>query len=183
MSQLFSILPYKKKFDANKIKMSTHGYPYVVRTSVNNGQRGYIEEDPRYLNDGNTISFGQDTATMFYQEKPYFTGDKIKILKPTSNQFDKYNAQFIIAALNKAFSSFGWGSARFSVDVLNEQKVNLPITDDGEVDYASMSTYIKTYEAKRINSLDKYLTDSGLNNYQLTMKELSSVSDFKNGGV
>ena len=27
-----------------------------------------------------TISFEQDTATIFYQEKPYFTGDKIKVI-------------------------------------------------------------------------------------------------------
>lgn len=48
----------------------------------NNGCRGFIEQDLIYLNAANTISFGQDTATMFYQEHPYFTGDKIKILSP-----------------------------------------------------------------------------------------------------
>ena len=47
----------------------------------NNGQKGFINEDESFLNDGNTISFGQDTATMYYQEFPYFTGDKIKIVK------------------------------------------------------------------------------------------------------
>lgn len=57
-----------------------HGkYPYVVRMGSNNGQKGYIDEDEKYLNPGNTISFGQDTATMYYQETPYFTGDKIKM--------------------------------------------------------------------------------------------------------
>lgn len=34
----------------------------------NNVQRGYIIEDEKYLNEGNTISFGQDTATAYYQD-------------------------------------------------------------------------------------------------------------------
>ena len=88
LGELFEVLTSKKRFDANKVQVFEEGKnPYVVRTSSNNGQRGFIDEDELYLNDGNTISFGQDTATMFYQEKPYFTGDKIKILKAkTQNQ-------------------------------------------------------------------------------------------------
>ena len=53
-------------------------YPYIVRTSQNNGIRGYIEQDDKKLNEGNTISFAQDTAECFYQSRPYFTGNKIK---------------------------------------------------------------------------------------------------------
>ena len=77
IDELFEINSYEKRFDANKIIISEVGNPYVVRTSLNNGVRGYIDEDEQFLNEGNTISFGQDTATMFYQEKPYFTGDKL----------------------------------------------------------------------------------------------------------
>lgn len=84
----FFIQSYKKRFDANKVTVSPTGdYPYIVRMGSNNGQKGFINEDAKFLNDGNTISFGQDTATMYYQEKPYFTGDKIKILKPRYTEF------------------------------------------------------------------------------------------------
>ena len=81
LGDLFDVLSYKKKFDANKVSLVENGgYPYIVRQSTNNGKKGNIDENPLFLNPGNTISFGQDTATMFYQEVPYFTGDKIKIL-------------------------------------------------------------------------------------------------------
>jgi hypothetical protein len=183
VSQLFTVLPYKKKFDANKITLLDHGYPYVVRMSGNNGQKGFIDEDPKYLNDGNTISFGQDTATMFYQEKPYFTGDKIKILKSTSDCFDKYNAQFIITALNRTFSSFGWGSSRFSVSVLNNQEVKLPITDNGQPDYAAMTGYIQAINNDRLSSLEQFLIQSGLDNTILTSEEGKALSAYENGGV
>ena len=83
IGDLFEVMSYKKRFDANKVNLvNVGGHPYIVRQSGNNGQKGYINEDELFLNEGNTISFGQDTATMFYQEFPYFTGDKIKILKP-----------------------------------------------------------------------------------------------------
>ncbi|MBF4281139.1 hypothetical protein EAY27_29100, partial [Vibrio anguillarum] len=80
VSDLFSVNTSKKRFDANKVTISPdkEGYPYIVRQSTNNGRRGYIQESPEYLNENNTIAFGQDTATMFYQNEPYFTGDKIK---------------------------------------------------------------------------------------------------------
>ncbi|EFF68461.1 restriction endonuclease subunit S [Eshraghiella crossota] len=98
---------YKKRFDANKVKVIENGgYPYIVRQSTENGKKGNIDEPIEYLNAGNTISFGQDTATMFYQEKPYFTGDKIKILKPKCTHFGKKNAQFFLASMRNAFCTF-----------------------------------------------------------------------------
>lgn len=83
IGDLFEVKTPLKRFNANNVKITDNiGHPYVVRSSNNNGVRGYIDEDEIYLNEGNTLSFGQDTATVFWQEKPYFTGDKIKVLKP-----------------------------------------------------------------------------------------------------
>jgi len=142
---LFEINSYKKRFDANKVVISDIGKPYVVRSSLNNGIRGYIEEDKQYLNDGNTISFGQDTATMFYQEKPYFTGDKIKILKSKDNEFNKQNAQFFITSMTKSFSSFTWGSSSFNVNIIENQQIKLPIKD-GKPDYKVIEIFISAIQ-------------------------------------
>ena len=61
-----------KRFDANKVIISDIGKTiYLFRTSLNNGVRGYINEDEQYLNEWKHYSFGQDT-TMFYQEKLLF---------------------------------------------------------------------------------------------------------------
>ena len=108
IGDLFEIKTPKKRFDANKVTVLEVGdYPYVVRTALNNGIRGYIEEDIQFLNEGNTISFGQDTATVFYQDKPYFTGDKIKVLKPMGKMIlNRRNAQFILPIISRAFSTY-----------------------------------------------------------------------------
>lgn len=109
-------------FDAKKVAIiENRGHPYIVRQSTENGRKGNIDEPIKYLNPGNTISFGQDTATMFYQEKPYFTGDKIKILRPKYAKFGKNNAQFFLSTMRKAFCSFAWGSSRFNVETLKKQ--------------------------------------------------------------
>lgn len=141
VSDIFNVCSSKKRFDANKVKILTKGYPYVVRTSNNNGIKGYLNEDINYLNEGNTISFGQDTATMFYQENPYFTGDKIKILKSKFKNFNKYSSQYFIGAMSKSFSSFSWGSSSFSEKVINEQKIFVKIKDN-RIDFEYMETLI-----------------------------------------
>lgn len=118
--------------------------------------KGYLNEDKKYLNAGNTISFGQDTATMFYQEKPYFTGDKIKILKPKNERFNKLNSMFFITEMTKAFSNFSWGSSSFSIDVISGQIISLPVTDAGEIDFDFMETFISAVQKLVIKDVVLY---------------------------
>ncbi len=155
IGELFEINSYKKRFDANKVVISESGKPYVVRTSLNNGVRGYINEDAAYLNNGNTISFGQDTATMFYQEKPYFTGDKIKIVKSKDERFNKNNGLFFIATMTKSFSSFSWGSSSFSVKIIENQQIEIPIQNK-KPDYTTMETFISAIQKLVIKDVVMY---------------------------
>lgn len=176
---MFEVESYTKRFDANKVVVNEYGqYPYIVRTSSNNGQKGYIVEDERYLNDGNTIAFGQDTATMFYQEKPYFTGDKIKVLKPKDGRFNKNNAQFFLAAMRKPFELFSWGTSSFNVEIIKSQKIVLPVKD-GEIDFTFMESFIAELEAQRIAELSAYLKVSGFDNYELSIEELNALQRFE----
>ena len=180
IGDLFEINTYKKRFDANKVKIFDSGdFPYVVRTGLNNGIKGYINEDEQFLNEGNTISFGQDTATMFYQEKPYFTGDKIKIVKSKDKRFNKNNAQFFILSMNKSFSSFTWGSSSYSVQIIQNQKIQLP-TKKGKIDYEFMESFLAELEAQRIAELEAFLLASGLKDYYLTKEEQKVLEDFEN---
>lgn len=78
---------------------------------------------------------------MFYQENPYFTGDKIKILKSKFKNFNKYSSQYFIGAMSKSFSSFSWGSSSFSEKVINEQKIFVKIKDN-RIDFEYMETLI-----------------------------------------
>jgi len=160
IGNLFEINSYKKRFDANKVVISEMGKPYVVRTALNNGIRGYINEDEQFLNDGNTISFGQDTATMFYQEKPYFTGDKIKILKSKDDSFNKLNGLFFISTMTKSFSSFSWGGSSFNVNIIGNQLMELP-TKNNQLDYNTMQTLISAIQKLVIKDVVLYVEGKG----------------------
>ncbi len=172
-----------KRFDANKITIQDKGYPYVVRTSFNNGIRGYLNEDKTFLNSGNTISFGQDTATMYYQEEPYFTGDKIKILQSKDKRFNKDNAQFFITAMSIAFSTFSWGSSSYNVKVINNTTISLPTTPDGSIDYDFMERFVCELETQRIAKLEAYLLATGLTDYILTDEEKKVLREFRSGDI
>jgi Type I restriction modification DNA specificity domain len=156
IGDLFEINSSKKRFDANKVEISEVGKPYVVRTSLNNGIRGFINEEEQFLNYGNTISFGQDTATMFYQEQPYFTGDKIKILKSKDQNFNRKNAQFFITTLTRSFSSFSWGGSSFNVNVISSQMLNLP-AQNNQPDYDLMETFISAVQKLVIKDVVMYI--------------------------
>ena len=101
-------------------------HPYVVRTSQNNGIRGYISEDESKLNPANTISFAQDTAQMFYQSEPYFTGNKVKVLSTKGHTLTENIAIFLITCMNKAFSNFAWGSS-YDTKLLQNVMLSLPV--------------------------------------------------------
>lgn len=152
---LFDVKTSKKRFDANKVKVLQVGYPYVVRTALNNGIKGFLNENEKYLNLGNTISFGQDTATIFYQEKPYFTGDKIKILEPKHKFFGKKNAQFIITVMEQSFRAFSWGSSSFSEEVIKTQNIYIPIQKE-EINFEYMETLISAVQKLVIKDVVEY---------------------------
>lgn len=141
LGNIFNIESPKKKFNANSIKFDGE-YPYVARGETNNGIKGYITEEVDYLNNGNTISFGQDTATMFYQKTPYFTGDKIKILSPKLYSLDTDIALYYITATKKTLSTFSWGSTSYNVNNLENIIIELPI-EDNKIDITFMKKFIK----------------------------------------
>ena len=187
IGDLFYVQTYKKRFDANKVTVLDKGkHPYIVRMSSDNGQKGFIDADEEYLNEGNTLSFGQDTATVFYQEKPYFTGDKIKILKCKNERFGKNNSQFFVSAITKAFSSFSWGTSSYSIDVIENQLVKLPAKNN-EPDFDFMESFIAELEAQRIAELEAqriaelsaYLKVSGFDNYELSAQEQNALEELE----
>lgn len=156
ISDLFDVDSSKKRFDANKVSVTENiGHPYVVRTALNNGIRGRINEDRQFLNPSNTISFGQDTATMFYQENSYFTGDKIKILSSKDDNFNKKRALYFITSMAKLFKTFSWGASSFNVNVINNQLLTVPVIDD-EIDYSTIELLISAIQKLVIKDVVKY---------------------------
>lgn len=180
IGELFDVLTSKKKFNAADVNFGGK-FRYVARGETNNGIRSYITEDEKYLNDGNTISFGQDTATLFYQTKSYFTGDKIKVFRPKNDlSFNKNTAHFFIAVMRKAFASFSWGSSSYNVSVLASTKIQLPTTTQkgkAGISFDFIEKFIFMLHAERVATLHAYLETTGLKDYALTAAEQSALNE------
>lgn len=147
----------------------------------NNGIRGYVTLDTQYLNEGNTLSFGQDTATIFYQTEPYFTGDKIKVLHFKRGVLDAHLACFLITSMRKAFANFSWGSSSFSEEVINNTLIYLPTTAAGDIDFAFIEERVRELEEERVRELEAYLKAAGFEDCTLTAAEREVLSNLSGG--
>ena len=82
------------------------GVPYITRTNLNNGLFAVVKEKEFEINPKNTISFGAENATYFYQSFSYITGNKMYYYK---KELSSYTMLFITSCLNKSISGCGFG--------------------------------------------------------------------------
>lgn len=154
---VFDVLPTKKKINASEVSFNGK-FPYIARGESRNGMRGKINFDERYLNPKNTISFGQDTATTYYQPNRYFTGDKIQVFK-LNDLYGKLNeniALYLISSMKKAFSRFTWGQSSFALDKISKVQVKLPFNSNDELDIDYMNSYIEVIKKITIKNVVQY---------------------------
>ncbi|MGN8381943.1 restriction endonuclease subunit S [Helicobacter pylori] len=189
LGDLFEVLPSKKIYHANTIKIHDtqieSSYPYVVRATTNNGIKGFIIDDPTFTNEKNTLSFAQDTFTVFYQKQPYFTGNKVKILKPKFAFKSPKILHFISAILQFILKPLTWGLGS-TTESIAEFKISLPLkptastqTLDG-IDFDFMEKFIAELEQCRLAELQAYLKATGLENTTLSSDEENALNVFNN---
>jgi len=133
------------KSQIDKIKLTLDGdaiYPYVTRSAINNGIDSFIPEQKEYsINNGNVITIGLDTQTVFYQKNDFYTGQNIQVISdPKLNEF---NALFLIPLIKKQMSKFNWGGNGATLSRLKRLQIMLPVNSDGNIDWIFMESFIK----------------------------------------
>ncbi|MGL2878059.1 restriction endonuclease subunit S [Helicobacter pylori] len=189
LGDLFEVLPSKKIYHANTIKIHDtqieNSYPYVVRAATNNGIKGFIIDDPTFANEKNTLSFAQDTFTVFYQKQPYFTGNKVKILKPKFAFKSPKILHFISAILQFILKPLTWGLGS-TTESIAEFKFSLPLKPTAntqtldDIDFDFMEKFIAELEQCRLAELEAYLKATGLENTTLSSDEENALNVFNN---
>ena len=96
------------------------------------------------VDEGNVITIGLDTQTVFYQPNSFYTGQNIQVIR--HKNLDRYNAQFLIVAIKKLVSKFSWGSYGATLTRLRKSKIYLPVNSDGEIDFQFMSSFMRRIE-------------------------------------
>ncbi len=193
LGDLFEVLSSKKIYHANTIKIHDtqieNSYPYVVRATTNNGIKGFIIDNPIFTNEKNTLSFAQDTFTVFYQKQPYFTGNKVKVLKPKFAFKSPKILHFISAILQFILKPLTWGLGS-TTESIAEFKFSLPLKPTAktqtleDIDFNFMENFIAELEQCRLAELETYLKAAGLENTTLSSEEENALNVFndKNSG-
>ena len=143
---IFSLESTSSGIDGNKLSKEQGNIPYLTRTDLNNGYKSFVgQQAEKYkIDSGNCITIGLDTQTAFYQPHSFYTGQNIQVLK--NEKLNKHNAKFFIPLLHNAMVSLNWGGNGATLGRLKKKKIVVPITDDGQPDYAFMEQYIQERE-------------------------------------
>lgn len=167
----FSIQSTNSGIDKNKLNQKEGVIPYITRSDLNNGMDMFVTEQPlRYkVDEGNVITIGLDTQTVFYQPTSFYTGQNIQIVRHI--ELNRYNAMFLIVAIKKLVEKFSWGSYGATLTRLRKSRIYLPATDKGKIDFAFMSAFMKDVEHNILNTTLKLFNDS------------TNVNKSKSGGV
>lgn len=143
----FCDYPYKAKaYNANELTDCPNNAPnailYITRTDINNGCKGFVTNDGfEEIERAGAITIGDTTSTIFYQNRDFICGDHIVVLR--SKFFNIYTGLFLSTLLNRERFRYNYGRA-FTMDIIANTRIKLPVTPSGEPDWQFMEDYIKS---------------------------------------
>lgn len=154
---LFDITSTKSGIDKNKLNIDVGLIPYITRTDMQNGINMFItdKQNNRYnIDEGNVITIGLDTQTVFYQPTAFYTGQNIQVLR--NNNLNKYTAMFIIPSIKIQMQKFNWGGNGATLGRLNRTRLILPINSQGKPNWQFMEDYIKQEQKQQAQKIIDY---------------------------
>jgi hypothetical protein len=137
----------------DKTKLKTIGpacYPFITRTSGNNGIGALCGRQDKNPEPGNAITIGLDTQTIAYQPVPFYTSQNIQVLR--HNLLNCECALILVAIIKQQMSKFGWGGNGATLGRLKQTRIMVPVTTSasGEqvADWDGMRRYGEVIRAK-----------------------------------
>ena len=113
---------------------------YVSRSTYNNGLQCKVINNDYDFNLPGCISIGGESASVFYQDKKFITGNNITLLY--NENINKYNGLFLVTIISKEKYKYSYGRA-FNKEHIETTKILLPIKDN-QPDWKFMEDYIKS---------------------------------------
>jgi hypothetical protein len=142
----YKALPHTKE----EVVETQCGRHFVSRTYENNGiDMNVKDDDIDGIESENCLVIGDTTASCFYQNKPFITGDHIVVLR--ANWLNKYTGAFLKTLIDQERFRYCYGRA-YKMDLIKETIIKLPaksVTNKTgksvyEPDWKFMEDYIKS---------------------------------------
>lgn len=129
-----------KVYHTKDVKENIEGIPYIVRSKYNNGMKYRVSMDEKFvLNPANTISFGAENATFFYQKEKYISGRDMYYID--TRKISEKAAFFLISCLQTITERYSYNYGLFP-KLLREEIIKLPMDNNGNPDWDYMEDYI-----------------------------------------
>ena len=161
-----------------------YNLPALTAGVINQGLSCYVpRSEATVLKNVISVSAnGANTGVMFYQpeeftvlQDSYAIRFKNKLL--TDNQY-----LYFLAALQKTiYGNFDWTN-KAGWNRIKGYYISLP-TKNSQPDFDFMEEYIHVLEKERVHVLENYLQASGLDTYDLTDAEITTLNRFHSGSV
>ena len=167
ISELFEI----KKVYGKPISEYTPGnIPYVTGTESNNGVVGYVSAPPEAISKGGCIAVDPITGAARWQSVDFvgrgFSGASINLLY--NENLTEKTALYVCTAIESAAKPVAAYTSLFNSKRLAAAEILLPTKQTTEPDWDYMRDRIAELEADRIAVVERYLIETGLNDYELT---------------
>ncbi len=112
---------------------------YITRSAVDNGLSGHCGNLDS-VNVGRCITIGAEGFVAFWQPDDFVAGNKVYALRHSG--LNELRALFVCAALNVLSSEYSFSNARI-LDSIKQEVILLPVTPDGEPNWAYMEDYMQ----------------------------------------
>lgn len=117
--------------------------PYVTSQAVDNGVAGYISCPCVWLEQGNCLLIGGKTSTVFYQALDFCSNDSHNIACYAKESISDRAYLFLQSILSDFLRQhYSWGNS-LSMKSLVFDEIYLPVTSDGQPDWAWMEQYMQ----------------------------------------
>lgn len=148
--------------------------PYVSSTSFNNGVDDFIGNNSsvRRFEDCLTLANSGSVGSAFYHRYEFIASDHVTQLKREG--LDKYAYLFMIPLINRLSEKYSF-NREINDERIKREKLLLPVTDAGDIDFQFMSSFMKQIETD-ILSTTLATFKNRLKYNELNISELGGVN-------
>ena len=143
---------------ANQLKKSADGVPYIGATNRNNGVLDFVEPDEKFISRGNAIAFVCDgegsMGYSFYKAEDCIA--TTNIIFGYADFLNRYVGAFITTVADKVRGKYSYNYKRRLLRLKREQLM-LPVNDSGSPDFEYMEAFTKNLVAEQYRRYLNYV--------------------------
>ena len=131
---------------------------YVSSTANSNGIDGFLgnESSVRRFENCLTLANSGSVGSAFFHSYEFVASDHITKLKREG--LDKYAYLFMIPIINRLSEKYGF-NREINDERIKREKIILPANEDGQPDFAFMSSFMQQVEQDILGTTLRYFSD------------------------